>query len=123
MKMKKTKREPRRSGEAVGVKVHGGSGNVFADLGLSDAEERLAKAELAHRICSLIKSKKLTQTQAARRLGVDQPKVSALVRGRLEQFSTERLFRFFNRLDQDVLIVIRPTEPQRRAGVRVVAQA
>lgn len=120
--MKKTKTETTRAKGAAGVKVRAGSGNVFADLRLSDPGERLAKAELAHQICSLIRLKGFTQSQAARRLGIDQPKVSALMSGRLEQFSTDRLFRFMNRLDQDVLIVIRPSGP-RPAGVRVVADA
>ena len=121
--MKKANRERRRTINSGEVEVRTGSGNVFADLGLSEPDERLAKAELAQRICSLIESKKLTQVQAARRLGVDQPKVSALMSGRLDQFSTDRLFRFINRLDQDVLIVIRPSDPRRGPAVRVVAQA
>lgn len=120
--MKTTKNEAQAKGVAdMGVRA--GSGNVFADLGLSDAGVRLAKAELAHGICSLIKEKRLTQSQAAQRLGIDQPKVSALMRGRLKDFSTDRLFRFINLLDRDVLIVIRPTEPHHHAGVRVVAEA
>ena len=112
----------RRAKGAADVEVRAGGGNVFADLGLSDAGERLAKAELAHEICCLIKEKGLTQTQAAVRLGVDQPKVSALMRGRLEDFSTDRLFRFINLLGRDVLIVIRPAGRRRHAGVRVVAE-
>jgi predicted XRE-type DNA-binding protein len=122
MSTKTTKRESRAAG-ATDEDVRAGSGNVFADLGLSEPEERLAKAELAHKICLLIKAKNLTQAQAAQRLGVDQPKVSALMRGRLTDFSTERLFRFINRLDSDVLIVIRPAERHSHAGVRVVAEA
>ena len=121
--MKTARRYRPRPASAPRAKVRAGSGNVFADLGLSDPDERLAKAELAHRIGELIKSKRLIQSQAARRLGVDQPKVSALLSGRLEQFSTDRLLRFVNRLDQDVFIVIRPTQPHRRAAVRVVAEA
>ena len=105
------------------AEVRAGSGNVFADLGLSNAGERLAKAELANEVCSLIKEKRLTQTQAAERLGIDQPKVSALMRGRLKEFSTDRLFRFINLLDRDVLIVIRPARSHRHAGVRVVTEA
>jgi len=69
------------------------SGNVFADLGLPNPEEALAKAELAHKIALLIQNKGLTQVQTAKLLGVDQPKVSALLRGRLSGFSLERLMR------------------------------
>jgi predicted XRE-type DNA-binding protein len=108
---------------AGGARVRPGSGNVFADLRLPDAGERLSKAELASEIASLIKSAGLTQAQAARRLGVDQPKVSALLRGRLKDFSTDRLLRFLNLLGRDVLIVIRPRQNRLPPGIRVVATA
>jgi len=88
--------------------VEASSGNVFADLAVPDADEALAKAELARRICALLAERKLTQARAAAVLGIDQPKVSALVRGKLEGFSTDRLFRFLNALGQDVEIVVRP---------------
>jgi predicted XRE-type DNA-binding protein len=92
----------------TGLKYEIGSGNVFADLGLPNPEELLAKAELAHRIHVLITDRKLTQQKAAELLGIDQPKVSALIRGRLEGFSMERLCRLLNLLDQSVELVIRP---------------
>jgi len=101
--------------------VHPGGENVFADLGLPDADERLAKAELARQIALLIRAAGLTQTQAAKRLGVDQPKVSALLRGRLKDFSTERLMRFITALDRDVEIAVREPRDRGRAAVRVVA--
>ena len=85
-----------------------GSGNVFADLGLTDPEEALAKAELARAISGAIAQRQFTQTQAAELLGVDQPKVSALMRGRLSGFSIDRLLRFLLALDHDIEIVIRP---------------
>src|SRR2546430_6074626 len=66
-----------------------GSGNVFDDLGRRDAAEALAKVELAYRIHRLIDESRLTQAQAAKRLGIDQPKISNLVRGRLKDFSIE----------------------------------
>ncbi len=78
------------------TEVYHGSGNVFADLGLPDAEERLAKAELAPQILNIIARRRLTQAQAAELLGIDQPKVSALTRGKLSGFSMERLFHFLN---------------------------
>jgi predicted XRE-type DNA-binding protein len=85
-----------------------GSGNVFADLGFADADDRLAKAELAIKIAEILRRHKLTQTQAAAVLGVDQPKVSALIRGRLSGFSIERLLRFLLRLGTDVSITFKP---------------
>jgi len=96
------------------------SGNVFADLGLPGAEDRLAKAELAREIGAILERRKLTQTQAARVLGVDQPKISALLRGQLSGFSLERLIRFLNLLGRDVQIVVRPKSSRReRASLRV----
>jgi predicted XRE-type DNA-binding protein len=82
-------------------------GNVFADLGLSNPDARVAKAELARRISKAIEARGLTQVQAAKILDIDQPKVSALVRGRLKDFSTERLLRFLTALGHDVEIVIK----------------
>ena len=95
------------------------SGNVFADLNLPNPEEHLARAELAQRICNIITERKLTQTRAAAILGVDQPKVSALMRGKLDGFSTDRLFRFLNALGNDVEIVIRPRRVPSAAHVRI----
>ena len=119
--MNKTNR--RSSKKNASVKIERGSGNVFADLGLPDANDRLAKAELAHEICMLIEAEGLTQTQAADRLGIDQPKVSMLMRGRLKDFSTERLMRFIVMLGRDVVIGIREPEDRRNPSLRVLAGA
>ncbi|WP_017325351.1 helix-turn-helix domain-containing protein [Synechococcus sp. PCC 7336] len=89
------------------IEVEVSSGNVFADLELPDADELLFKAQIVARICDLIEARNLTQQQAAESLGTQQPKVSELMRGRLDGFSTDRLFRFLNALDQDVEIVIK----------------
>lgn len=92
------------------------SGNVFADLGVDNPEEALAKSELARQIAKIIKKRKLTQKQAAEILEIDQPKVSALIRGRLRSFSLERLIRFLNELGQDVNIMISPAMPVSERG-------
>lgn len=96
--------------------VNKSTGNVFADLGVRDPEEKLAKAQLAHRICEVIAARKLTQAKAAVIMGLDQPKISALMRGKLKGFSAERLFRCLNDLGQEVEITIRPTERADRRG-------
>jgi predicted XRE-type DNA-binding protein len=97
------------------------SGNVFADLELDEPEEMLAKAELARRIGNILKRRRLTQAQAATLLGIDQPKVSALLRGKLAGFSTDRLLRFLMALDRDVEIVIKRKPRSRKHGeLRVV---
>ncbi len=85
-----------------------GSGNVFEDLGHPRPAEALAKAELARKIGALITKRGLTQAGAAEVLKVDQPKVSALVRGRLAGFSLDRLVRFLVLLGSDVEIVVKP---------------
>jgi predicted XRE-type DNA-binding protein len=92
----------------AGETVETGSGNIFADLELPNPEERFAKAQLVHRISEIIKERKLTQTNAGTLLGIDQAKVSKLVRGRLSEFSTSTLIEYLTRLDQDVEIVVRP---------------
>src|SRR2546430_13835110 len=86
------------------------SGNVFADLGLRDADELVAKADLAHAIQQLIQARGLSQRAAACRLGVAQPDLSNLYRGRLEGFSIERLGRVVTALGQDSRNVV-PADP------------
>lgn len=98
------------------IRVTRGSGNVFADLGLPDAAERLAKAELAVAISRVIKERGLTQREAAVLMGIDQPKVSHLLRGRLADFSTDRLMGFLTGLGRDVDIVVRPAPKSRTRG-------
>ena len=98
-----------------------GSGNVFADLGLPKAEEALAKAELAQKIAVIIERRRLTQAQAAQLLGVDQPKISALRRGRLSGFSLERLVRFLILLGSDVEIIVKSRPRSRRPARLLVA--
>jgi predicted XRE-type DNA-binding protein len=74
---------------------------MFADLGFAEPEEELAKAQLASHLRQVIKQRRLTQVAAAALLGIDQPKVSALLNGRLANFSTERLMRLLTALGQD----------------------
>ena len=90
------------------MEVEKGGGNVFADLGLPNAEDRLAKAELARKINEIISRRGLNQIDAAELLGIDQPRISALARGRLAGFSLERLVRFLNILGRDVRILVKP---------------
>jgi predicted XRE-type DNA-binding protein len=97
-----------------------GTDNIFADLGLPNPEEELAKAKLATEIFHIIKQKKLTQVKAAGLLGVDQAKVSALMTGKLSGFSMERLFRFLNDLGQDVAIKVKPKSHTRKKGSTTV---
>ena len=90
------------------IEIEAGSGNVFEDLGLPDASERLAKAELARVIRNIVKERSWTQRRAADVLGIAPPDVSDLMRGKLARFSQERLERFLNALDMDVHIRVGP---------------
>ncbi len=90
------------------IEIEESSGNVFADLKLPRPQECLTKADLAIQINKLIKIRKLTQKEAGILLGLDQPKISALNRGRLSGFSIERLFKLLSILDQDIEIIIKP---------------
>ena len=103
------------------MKVTPSSGNVFADIGVQKPEEELAKAQLASRIREIVRQRRLTQVAAAGILRIDQPKVSALLNGRLTSFSSERLMRLLTRLGQDVEIVVKKTPRSRQRGrIRVV---
>src|SRR5580698_3557189 len=92
------------------------SGNVFADLGLPNADELKAKVRLCAAINRILEKRGLTQVEAARVLGVNQPKVSALKGYKLEGFSVERLMRFPTALEHDVVIEIRPRREKKGAG-------
>jgi len=98
------------------------SGNVFADLGLPDAEVLLACAELTRRIYLILKERRLTQAEAGTVLGLKQPDVSLLMRGRYTRFSADRLMRLLALLGQDVKITVRPAAKRAAQGrVRVAA--
>jgi len=89
------------------LKQEHSTGNVFADLGLADAGEHLIKAGLVLRIDRTIRQRKLTQAAAAQIMGIDQPKISAMLAGHFRGYSVERLMRFLVALAHDVEIVVR----------------
>ena len=100
------------------------SGNVFADLGFAEPEKELTKAQLASHIRQIIRRRRLTQVAAAGLMGIDQPKVSALLNGRLANFSSERLMRLLTTLGQDVEITVKAKpRGQARGRIRVVDAA
>jgi predicted XRE-type DNA-binding protein len=121
MKGKRTTERAKTRAASAGS-VMRSSGNVFADLGLPHPEERLTKAQLAHAIARVIAQRGLTQRVAAALMGIDQPKVSHVLRGQLADFSTERLVSFLTDLGQDVEIVVKTAPRSRKQGrIRVVA--
>lgn len=113
----------RKNPEEEATRFESGSGNVFADLGLPNPEEALAKAGLAQAIAETIERRGLTQDEAARIMGLDQPKVSAIVRGRLSGFTQDRLTRCVLALGNDVEITIRSRAPSAAAGHLAVTLA
>lgn len=118
---KRTTSSTKRPG-GTPIRVTRGSGNVFADLGLPNPEERLAKAQLAYAIAQAIQERGLTQREAAALMGIDQPKVSHILRGRLADFSTDRLLGFLTGLGRDVEIVLTKAPRSRKQGrLRVTA--
>ena len=99
-------------------KIVRGTGNVFADLGYPDAAERQTKLRLAHALNTILDERKLSQAEAAARLGINQPKVSALRNYKLDGFSVERLMTLLTALDRDIEIVIRK-RPRSRGAARI----
>jgi predicted XRE-type DNA-binding protein len=93
------------------------SGNVFADLELDQADIRLVKARIATQIADVVVERGLTQKQAAEMLGLDQPKISALTRGKLSGFTLERLLRFLNDLNYNVEIKLTPATGKGHTGI------
>jgi predicted XRE-type DNA-binding protein len=107
---------PRRNNGIVPdrITVEESSGNIFADIGLSKPEERLAKAALAIRISEAIRARRLSQSHVARLFGTDQPSISRLLRGQLSGFSTEHLMCFLTILGRDAEITAKPARRTRR---------
>jgi predicted XRE-type DNA-binding protein len=98
-----------------------GSGNVFADIGLPNPEEALAKAEIARQVNQILVARKLSQAEAGMILGIAQPRVSDLIRGRLGRFSLDKLINFAKRSGNDVEIRIKPSRRPRLKVLRTAA--
>lgn len=98
------------------------SGNVYADFGFSNPEEAMAKAELAMAITSIIKEKNLTQQQAAELIGIDQPKISKIIRGLLSEFTIERLMRFLLNLSYDIELKLKKHTKRTAPVIHVVME-
>jgi predicted XRE-type DNA-binding protein len=101
--------------------IEAGSGNVFADIGVPNAEEHFIKAQLVFKIDAIMKARRLKQVEAAGLFGIRQPDVSKMLRGEFRQFSVERLMRFLVALGQDVEILVRPHRGKSNAPILRVA--
>ncbi len=103
------------------VSITHSSGNVFADLGLPDPADLLVKADLAYQIGSIIKARHWTQAKAAEKLGMTQPKLSEMLRGRFRGISQQKMVEYLNLLGQDIEIVVRKiSNPRANGRTRVV---
>lgn len=102
------------------LKVEIGSGNVFKDLGFANPEEEQIKAELARQINAIIKKRHWKQKEASEKLSLTQPKISLLNRGRLKNFSLEKLMRILNQLNQDIDIVVRDRKSKAKRGLGAI---
>jgi predicted XRE-type DNA-binding protein len=119
--MTSTKNKKNKPSDSIS-KPRIGSTNIFHDLRRPDADEAFAKVELAYKIHTLIDKMGLTQTQAAALLRTDRARVSNLMRGRLKEFSIDRLLHFLNKLGQDIDITIRPKR-HTHAQLQILAKA
>jgi predicted XRE-type DNA-binding protein len=98
------------------IEVHESTGNVFADLGLPNPEERLLKANIVSELHRLIKERELTQVKAAKLIGIHQPDLSFLLRGDFDDYSVERLMKMLTAFEQDIEIVMRPNRNAGKPG-------
>ena len=96
--------------------IERGGSNVYADLGIPDAEEMLVKAQLATKIAEIIKRRKLTQIQAAELLGIPQPKLSNMLRGQFRGISEAKMLECLTKLGRDIEIVIKAASKSRAPG-------
>src|SRR6185295_14759551 len=105
-------------------KIRRGTGNIFADLGLPDADTHLLKAQLVSRLQDILDDLKITQTEAARIVGVSQPDISRILKGRFRDVSVERTMQMLARLGCDVDIVVKPRGRKKAFGpIRVEAES
>ena len=98
------------------IKLDVGSGNIFADLGLPDAETHFLKAQIVAEIYRLTKERKLTQAASGNRMGISQPEVSRMFKGNFQEYSVDRLMAFLTTFDRDVEIRVRPHKKAGHAG-------
>ena len=101
---------------AARVKVEVGSGNIFADLGLPDADTHFLKAQIVSEIYRITSERKLTQARAGKLMGITQPEVSRMFKGTFREYSIERLMGFLTSFDRDVEIVVKPHKKAGKAG-------
>jgi predicted XRE-type DNA-binding protein len=98
------------------IKVETGSGNIFADLGLPDAQTHFLKAQIVSEIYRLVNARKLTQIKAGALLGISQPEVSRMFKGNFREYSVDRLMDFLTAFDRDVEIVVKPHKKAGKSG-------
>jgi len=98
------------------IKVEIGSENIFADLGLPDAQTHFLKAQIVSEIYRLVNARELTQVKAGALLGISQPEVSRMFKGNFREYSVDRLMGFLTAFDRDVEIVVKPHKKAGKSG-------
>jgi predicted XRE-type DNA-binding protein len=98
------------------IEIEKGSGNIFADLGLPDADTHFLKAQIVSEIYRLCNERKFTQAQAGKLMGITQPEVSRMFKGNFREYSIDRLMGFLTSFDRDVEIVVKPHKKAGKAG-------
>ena len=98
------------------VKVEVGSGNIFADLGLPDADSHFLKAQIVSEIYRLTHERKLTQAEAGKRMSISQPEVSRMFKGNFREYSIDRLMGFLTSFNRDIEIVVKPHKKSGKVG-------
>ena len=98
------------------IKIEKSDPNIFADLGLPDAETHYLKAQIVSEIYRFVRDRKLTQTQAGKLLGISQPEISRLFKGNFREYSVDRLMGFLTEFDRDVEIVVKPRKKSGKGG-------
>jgi predicted XRE-type DNA-binding protein len=96
--------------------VEAGSGNIFADLGLPDADTHFLKAQIVSEVYRLTNERNLTQAEAGKLMGITQPEVSRMFKGRFREYSVERLMGFLTSFDRDIEIVVKPHKKSGEGG-------
>ena len=105
------------------IKIEEGSGNIFADLVLPDAETHFLKAQIVSEIYRFANGRKLTQAQAGKLMGISQPEVSRMFKGNFREYSIDRLMGFLTTFDRDIEIVVRPRKKAGKGGVIIFTPA
>ncbi|MGK7874071.1 MAG: helix-turn-helix domain-containing protein [Xenococcaceae cyanobacterium] len=98
------------------TEIYRGCGNVFADLGLEDSDQLYARAKLGFQVHKILEERGLKQREISALLGIPQPEVSRLMNNEYNRFSTDKLLSFLKKLDREIIVLVRPLNPDSHEG-------